>query len=71
MWHSGLRIQLQHLRLQQRHRLDSCQQWVKGSSVAAVAAQGRPVTQIQSLDGELPYATTAAIKLKHIKLNLI
>ena len=64
-----VKIQLQRLRLQQRHRLDSCQQWVKGSSVATVAAQGRPVTQVQSLDGELPYATDAAIKLKYIKLN--
>ena len=37
-------------------------QWVKGSGVAAAAAQVTATAQIHSLAWELPYATGAAIK---------
>ena len=57
LWHSGLRIQLQHLGFLQRCGFDPClEQWVKGSGITAAVAQ------IQSLAWELPHAVGAAIK---------
>ena len=41
-------------------------QWVKGSDIAAAAAQVAAVAQLQSLARELPYAVGVAIKLKKI-----
>ena len=57
LWHTGLGIQLQQLRLLERHGFNPLlAQWVKGSSVAAAAAC------IQSLARELPYAAGVATK---------
>ena len=44
--------------------IPSLVQWVKGSGIAAVAAQVTAVAQIQTLAWEFPYAVIAAIKKK-------
>ena len=47
LWYSGLRVQLQQLRLLQRRRFHPWpEQWVKGSSVAAAVAKVKAVAWI-------------------------
>ena len=63
LWHSGLGIQMQQLRLLWRWEFNlHLVRWVKRSCVATAVVQVAPAAQIQSLARELPYAEGAAVK---------
>ena len=62
LWHSGLRIQLQHLGSLWKPGMV---QWVKGSGIVTAAVQVAAVAWIQSPAQEFPHAVGVAIKKKY------